>query len=89
VKWVHDGQSLLVDGIEHSHHCFRGANGAKGTVTGFARIGRKISIGDKHSPEIMDAVYVAGTMELQHGYNKGPSSYAVVRQGNSRAWLNV
>jgi hypothetical protein len=57
VKWVHDGQSLLVDGIEHGHHGFRGADGAKGSVAGFARIGRKISIGDKHSPEIMDAVY--------------------------------
>jgi hypothetical protein len=64
-----------VDGIEHGHHGFRGANGAKGSVAGFARIGRKISIGDKHSSEIMDAVYVAGAMELQHGYNKGPSSW--------------
>jgi hypothetical protein len=25
----------------------------------------------------MDGVYVAGTMELQHGYNKGPSGWAV------------
>lgn len=77
VGWVHDGASFVIDGIECGHHGFRGANGAKGTVSGFARIGRKMSIGDKHSPEIMDGVYCAGAMNLRHGYNKGPSSWAV------------
>lgn len=77
VKWVHDGQSYVVDGVECGNHGFRGANGSKGTVSGFARIGRKMSIGDKHSPEIMDGVYCAGAMNLRHGYNKGPSSWAV------------
>lgn len=77
VEWVHDGASFVIDGIECGNHGFRGANGAKGTVSGFARIGRKMSIGDKHSPEIMDGVYCAGAMNLRHGYNKGPSSWAV------------
>jgi len=77
VQWLYDGTSYKVDGIECAHHGFRGTNGAKGTVAGFAKIGTKISIADKHSPEIMDAVYVAGAMELQHGYNKGPSSWCV------------
>lgn len=77
VDWVHDGQSHVVDGVECGHHGFRGANGSKGTISGFARIGRKMSIGDKHSPEIMDGVYCAGCMKLQHGYNKGPSSWAI------------
>lgn len=77
VHWVHDGSSFIIDGVECGHHGFRGANGAKGTISGFARMGRKMSIGDKHSPEIMDGVYCAGTMNLHHGYNKGPSSWAV------------
>jgi hypothetical protein len=77
VSWAYDGKSFIIDGIEHGHHGFRGANGAKGTVAGFARMGRKMSIGDKHSPQIEDGVYVAGVMELQHGYNKGPSGWAV------------
>lgn len=77
VEWVHDGDSFLVDGVECGNHGFRGANGAKGTISGFARIGRKMNIGDKHSPEIMDGVYCAGAMNLRHGYNKGPSSWAV------------
>jgi hypothetical protein len=77
VQWAYDGKSFKIDGIEVGHHGFRGANGARGTVSGFSNMGTRISIGDKHSPEIMDGVYVAGTMELQHGYNKGPSGWAV------------
>jgi hypothetical protein len=46
-------------------------------VAGFARAGRKMSIGDKHSPEIMEGVYVAGVLNLRHGYNKGLSGWAV------------
>ena len=77
VEWAYDGQSYLVDGIECGHHGFRGANGAKGTVNGYAKLGRKMSIGDKHSPSIVDGVYGAGAMTLEHGYNKGPSGWAV------------
>lgn len=77
VSWAYDGTSRLINNIEVGHHGFRGVNGAKGTVQGFARVGRKMSIADKHSPEINEGVYVAGAMNLQHGYNKGPSSWAV------------
>lgn len=77
VEWVHDGYSRLINGIEVGHHGFRGVNGAKGTIAGFARVGRKMSIADKHTPEINEGVYVAGAMNLRHGYNRGPSSWAV------------
>jgi hypothetical protein len=77
VEWVHDGQSFIVDGVECGHHGFRGTNGAKATINTFARIGRKITFADKHTAEIMDAAYCVGAMELQHGYNKGPSSWTV------------
>lgn len=77
IVWAYDGTSFKVGGVECGHHGHRGANGAKGTVAGFARLGAKMSIGDKHSPAIEEGVYVAGAMELQHGYNKGPSGWAV------------
>jgi len=77
VEWAYDGYSFLINGIEVGHHGFRGVNGAKGTIQGFARVGRKMTIADKHSPEINEGVYVAGAMNLRHGYNKGPSSWAV------------
>jgi hypothetical protein len=77
VEWCHDGYSRLIDGIEVGHHGFRGANGAKGTIAGFARIGRKMTIGDKHTAEINEGVYVSGAMQLRHGYNRGPSGWSV------------
>jgi hypothetical protein len=93
VRWIYDGDSFLVDGVECGHHGFRGANGAKGTAAGFARLGRKISFGDKHSPSITDAAYGAGAMELSHGYNKGPSSWAtshvVQYQNGKRALITM
>lgn len=77
VEWCVDGYSYLIDGIEVGNHGFRGANGAKGTVNGFAKAGRKMSIGDKHSPEINEGVYVSGVINLKMGYNKGLSGWAV------------
>ncbi|WP_316196552.1 hypothetical protein [Bradyrhizobium sp. SZCCHNS3053] len=77
VEWCVDGQSRLIDGIQVGNHGFRGANGARGTVRGFAKAGRKMSIGDKHSPEIDEGVYVSGVINLRMGYNKGLSGWAV------------
>ncbi|WP_424578946.1 hypothetical protein [Bradyrhizobium sp. USDA 241] len=77
VEWCVDGYSYLIDGIQVGNHGFRGSNGARGTVRGFAKAGRKMSIGDKHSPEIDEGVYVSGVMNLRHGYNKGLSGWAV------------
>jgi hypothetical protein len=77
VEWAYDGESYLIDGIECGHHGFRGSNGSKGSTAGFARMGRKMTAGDCHSPEIMDGVYRTGVEELRHGYNKGPSGWAV------------
>ena len=78
VHWIYDGNdSFILDGIEVGHHGHRGTNGAHGTAAGFARLGRKMSIGDKHSPQILDGVFVSGAMELHHGYNRGPSGWSV------------
>lgn len=77
VEWAYDGYSYVVGGVECGHHGFRGANGSHGTPEGFSEMGSKMTIGDKHTPQILDGVYVAGAMELQQGYNKGPSSWAV------------
>jgi hypothetical protein len=36
-----------------------------------------MSIGDKHSPEIMDGVYVSGVMNLKMATTRGLSGWAV------------
>lgn len=64
-------------GIELGLHGDQGANGARGTPGGLANIGRKIVIGDKHTPGIWDGCYVTGVLgDLDQGYNTGPSAWA-------------
>lgn len=64
-------------GIECGMHGHQGPNGSRGTAAGLARMATRITIGDKHSPEICDGVYIAGmTGDLDQGYNTGPSSWA-------------
>lgn len=75
-------------GIECGLHGHQGPNGSRGTPTGLASMATRITIGDKHSPEITDGVYVAGmTGALDQGYNTGPSSWRrahIVAYANSK-----
>lgn len=77
VSWVYDGNSRVINDVEVGHHGFRGTNGAKASISGYVRIGRKISYGDKHSPSIRDGAFQAGVLVMHQGYNKGPSSWGV------------
>lgn len=64
-------------GVECGMHGHLGPNGARGTTLGLSRIGRKANTGHTHSAQIIDGLYVAGTMSrLRLDYNKGPSSWS-------------
>jgi hypothetical protein len=65
------------DGIENGMHGHLGLNGARGSPTGFSRMGRKANTAHTHSASIIDGVYTAGLSALMdQGYNKGPSSWS-------------
>lgn len=64
-------------GIECGMHGHLGANGARGSAGGFAKMGRKAVVGHSHSAGIVDGVYVGGVSgNLDQGYNRGPSSWS-------------
>lgn len=80
IEFVPMGASYAIcqasGGIECGMHGHLGPNGSRGTAAGLSRMARRITIGDKHSPEIVDGVYVAGmTGALDQGYNRGPGSW--------------
>lgn len=80
VEFIPMGGSFVIcqdsGGIECGMHGHQGPNGSRGTASGLARMATRLTIGDKHSPEICDGVYVAGmTGALAQGYNTGPSSW--------------
>jgi hypothetical protein len=59
-------------GIECALHGDKGANGAKGHVNSFARMGPKANTADKHAAEIFEGIYQAGhSCSYNMGYNVG------------------
>lgn len=80
VDFVPMGESMVIchetGGIECGLHGHQGPNGSKGTAAGLSRTATRITIGDKHCPQILDGVYVAGVSgNLDQGYNTGPSGW--------------
>jgi hypothetical protein len=64
-------------GIECGMHGHNGPNGARGSRTNLAKMGRKSNIGHSHSAGITDGCYQAGvSADLDLGYNVGPSSWS-------------
>lgn len=52
--------SLMIGGVEHGYHGDKGANGARGSIRAFSRIGVKTTVGHSHSPGIVDGCYQVG-----------------------------
>ena len=80
VDFVPMGGSFVIcqdsGGIECGMHGHQGPNGSRGTAVGLAKMGTRMTIADKHSPQNLDGVYIAGmTGDLDQGYNNSPSSW--------------
>lgn len=70
------GEAVVIKGIDVNHHGDAGANGSKGTLRGFARIGVKSITGHSHTPGIEEGAYQVGHNSYGHlEYQRGPSSW--------------
>jgi hypothetical protein len=77
INFLREDQKFVLGRVEHANHGHRGANGARGNIQAFIRLGSKVTIGHTHSAAILDGVYVAGTTsKLDLKYNVGPSSWS-------------
>lgn len=98
VHFVLEGGSYLIcqgsrgGAIECGGHGHLGPNGGPAAPRALSRAAGKANIGDKHSPEIIDGLYVAGTSSrLRLGYNKGPSSWRhahIITYPNGKRTMN-
>ncbi len=76
VRFLKRDESYTVDGVSHDGHGDMGANGSRGGLIQFTRLGSPAQWGHSHSPGIEDDQYQHGTLSLLRlGYNKGPSSW--------------
>lgn len=99
VTFLNEDESYVIcknkgGGIECGQHGHLGANGSRGTPRGLAKMARKQFIGDKHSPCIVDGLYVVGTCTGKDvAYAKGPSSWSpthgVAYENGKRALLTM
>jgi hypothetical protein len=94
LHFLHRDQSHTVKDIELGYHGDKGANGARGSVRTFSKIGPKTIIGHSHSPKIFGSCYQVGTSSgLKLEYNSGPSSWlnthAIIYPNGKRALINI
>lgn len=69
--------SYIYNGVELAIHGHKGTNGAKGTLSTFAKHPTPNIIGHSHSPAIKWNCFQVGvSCKLDHGYNSGLSGWA-------------
>lgn len=69
--------SKTICGIMVGFHGDQGANGARGSINQYAKMGAKTVLGHRHAPGINKGVYQVGTSTtLRMDYTSGPSSWA-------------
>lgn len=82
IQFLREDESYIIchdehGGIECGMHGHLGANGAKGSLRGFSKMGRRSNTADKHKAGIFNGAYQAGVSgKLDMWYNKGPSTWS-------------
>ena len=77
VRFLADSESLAIAGVECGIHGHAGADGARGSFTGLERLGVDMVVGHGHRPTAAGGIYMVGVCQLDMGYNRGPTTWAV------------
>lgn len=91
VRFLELNASKKIHGVENGNHGHLGANGARGSLVGYSKLGCKTNTGHGHAPGFLDGAARGGVAgDLNHGYNNGPSSWLVghiAQYGNGKRTL--
>lgn len=94
-SYLHRGDSFTIKGIEVSQHFDLGANGARGNIKAFSRIGVKSVGGHSHSPGICEGAHQVGTstyLDLEYsggGLSSWLNTHEVIYANGKRTLVNV
>jgi len=83
VVFLKAGESYVIKGIDNGFHGHEGANGARGSIKAFGKVGVKVIIGHGHSPGIRDGAFQNGTstpLRLEYS-GGGPGSWMNTHTG--------
>lgn len=82
VQFLDEDESFVIcddphGGIENGMHGHLGANGSRGNIRTFAKMGRRANVGHSHTAGIVEGIWQAGTSSLLDlGYNRGMSGWS-------------
>jgi hypothetical protein len=72
IRFLRNTDSFMVGDVEKALHGDQGANGARGTIFTYARMGPKATIAHTHDAGIFEGIFRVGTSsKLDVGYNRG------------------
>ena len=99
VQFLDEDESFVIcddahGGIETGMHGHLGANGGRGNIRTFAKMGRRANVGHSHSAGIVEGIWQAGTSSLLDlEYNKGMSSWShshiLTYENGKRAMITI
>ncbi|WP_197322936.1 hypothetical protein, partial [Staphylococcus haemolyticus] len=72
VRFLADGESLKVAGVESGIHGHKGPDGRIGGMQALERLGIRATIGHTHRPTTRDQLCSAGVCQTEMAYAKGP-----------------
>lgn len=76
VRFLSRDEVFVVGGVAHDGHGDKGANGSRGGLQSFIKLGCPAQWGHSHTAGIMDDQFQNGTnSKIRMGYNVGPSSW--------------
>lgn len=92
VQFMKDGFSL--HGILLSEHGAHSANGQRGSIQAFSKLGEKIVVGHSHQPSILGGAMSVGTLsKIDLDYTKGATSWihtnCIIHKNGKRQLINV
>lgn len=71
VRFLKEGESMAIAGVEASLHGHRGADGRPGDLRFFERIGMRATLGHTHRPVTRDGILCAGVCATDLAYARG------------------
>ncbi len=77
VKFVGENDSFSLLGNELSQHGHIGPGGSRGTSVAMVKLALKMTTAHTHSPFYRNGVMVPGVCQLDMGYNRGATTWAV------------
>lgn len=93
--YLHRGDSYTIKGIEVGQHFDQGANGARGSIQAFSRIGVRTVGGHSHSPGIREGAHQVGTstyLDLEYsggGLSSWLNTHEIIYANGKRTLVNI